>query len=860
MIPKIERRFAPGITRQPSFAMFRLALRDLRGGVRSFGVFIACLMLGVMALAAVSATSRALRDGLASQGAAIIGGDLSFSRAQGAAGEDHRAFLAGWGKLSEVVTLRSMARREDSSHATMVELKSVDDAWPLVGDLRTEPQEPLGALLAPRDGGFGVVVDPQLAARLSLARGDAFVVGDARFVIRAWLKHEPDSIGSVGFAPHVLISPQALAASGLMKPGALARDSLRVLLPPGAGDAQVEAVKKAFLARFPDSGFEIRTRADPSPQLSRSIERFAQFITLIGLTALVCGGIGVANSVRALIDRKRKTLAILKALGASGGEAAGFVLIQALIVALGASIAGAALGLALPSLLLSGFAASLPFPIAATIDPADGAYALGFGLLIALTFAAPPLEEARALPVTQLLRETAMRTRGRPGRRGFVLATLGGAALFGFALATSGDAKLTAQFGAGVLASFALLYGVALLVMALARRAPHVGGMSLRLAVANLHRPGALTPSFLLSLGLGVTLLTALTGIEHNLRAELDDSATREAPSYFFLDVQKADAPDFQRFLDEQAPGAKISSAPLLRGRITRVKGVPAENINPSENARWALEGDRGITFSATVPKGSRLVAGEFWPQDYSGPPLVSMEEGVARGLGLAVGDEISVSVLGRALTARIANLRKVNWRSFGINFILVFSPHVFEGAPFTELMTLTPPEKQTPQREAALLGAAAKAFPSVVGVSLRETLATIDDILAKLAIATRAAASLAFIVSGLVLAGALAAGQRARLYESVVLKTLGATRARLLSALALEFSLLGAVTAAFGLLAGGLLTWLVTVKVLDAPFSLFPAQAALVACGATLFAVAAGLIGTARALGEKPARWLRQE
>lgn len=852
-------RFFDKTIRQQRLAMFRFALRDLRGGVRSFGVFIACLMLGVLALAAVSATSRALRDGLARQGAAIVGGDLSFTRAQGSPEEGHRAFLAGLGKLSEVVTLRSMARRDDSSHATMVELKSVDSAWPLAGELRMQPQAPLADLLAPRDNGFGAVIDPQLGARLSLGLGDAFFVGDVRLVIAAWLKHEPDSIGSVGFAPHVLISPQALAASGLMKPGALARDSLRLLLP-GGDDAHVQAVKQAFTTRFPDSGFDIRTRADPSPQLSRSIERFAQFITLIGLTALVCGGIGVANSVRALIDRKRKTLAILKALGASGGEAAGFVLIQALIVALAASVAGAALGLALPNLLLSGFAASLPFPIAPTIDPADGAYALGFGLLIALTFAAPPLEEARALPVTQLLRETAMRTRASSGRRGLALAALGGAALFGLALLTSGDAKLTAQFGAGVLASFALLYGVALLVMALARRAPHIGGMSLRLAVANLHRPGALTPSFLLSLGLGVTLLTALTGIEHNLRAELDDSAAREAPSYFFVDVQKADAQSFDGFLRAEAPGGKIESVPMLRGRITRVKGVPAEKINPSENARWALEGDRGITFSGTVPKGSRVVAGDFWPQDYSGPPLVSMEEGVARGLGLSVGDEITVSVLGRALTARIANLRKVNWRSFGINFVLVFSPHVFEGAPFTELMTLTSPEKPTPQREAALLGAAAKRFPSVVGVSLRETLATIDDILSKLAIATRAAASLAFIVSGLVLAGALAAGQRARLYESVVLKTLGATRAKLLSALALEFSLLGAVTAAFGLLAGGVLTWLVTVKVLDAPFSLFPAQAALVACGATLFAVAAGLIGTARALGEKPARWLRQE
>ncbi|MCW2285164.1 putative ABC transport system permease protein [Rhodoblastus acidophilus] len=838
--------------------LLRFALRDLRGGLRSFGVFIACIALGVMALAAVAGVSRAMRDGLANQGAAIIGGDLSLARAQGAPADEHRAFLAEKGRLSEIVTLRSMARREDSSQATLVELKSVDAAYPLVGTLQTEPQAPLATLLARREQGFGVAVDPQLGSRLKLALGDTFFIGDARFVVAAWLRREPDALGAFGFAPHVLLSPEALNASGLIKPGSLTRASLRLLLP-NAGDAQVEAVKKEFSARFPDSGYEIRSRADPSPQLTRNIERFAQFITLIGLTALVCGGVGVANAVRALIDRKRKTLAILKALGASGGEASGFVLIQVLIVAFGAALLGAAAGLALPALLLTYFAQSLPFPIAPALHPFDGLYALGFGLLIALTFAAAPLQEARALPVTQLLRDTAMRT-GGSSRRGLALAALGGAALIAFAVLTSGDAKLTLQFGAGVLASFGLLYGVARLVMALARRAPHVGRITLRLAVANLHRPGALTPSFLLSLGLGVTLLTALMGIEHNLRAEIGESLPKDSPNYFFIDVQKAEAEDFKKFLHAEAPDGQIASAPMLRGRITRIKGVPAEQVTPNEKARWALEGDRGITFASTLPQNSRVVAGEFWPADYRGPPLVSMEVDVARGLGLEVGDEIAVNVLGRNVTAKIANLRKVNWRSFGINFVLVFSPHVFDGAPFTALMTLSSPEKPTPAREAALLGAAAKRFPSVVGVSLRETLATLDDILGKLAIATRVAASLAFVVSALVLAGALAAGQRARLYEAVVLKTLGATREKLLSALTLEFSLLGVVTAVFGLIAGGLAAWLVTTKMLDAPFVLFPMQAALVAGGATLFAIVAGLLGTARALGEKPARWLRQE
>jgi putative ABC transport system permease protein len=298
----------------------------------------------------------------------------------------------------------------------------------------------------------------------------------------------------------------------------------------------------------------------------------------------------------------------------------------------------------------------------------------------------------------------------------------------------------------------------------------------------------------------------------------------------------------------------------MLRGRIIRVNGIPVEQVKPGDKARWALEGDRGITFATKLPDGSRIVSGDWWPEDYAGPPLVSMESEVAQGLGLKVGDTVSVNVLGRGLTAKIANLRKVNWRSFGMNFILVFSPHSFAGAPFTQLMTLYLPQKPDSSHEAALLADAARKFPAVASVSMREALATLDELLRKLSLAIQSAASLAFIVSALVLSGALAAGQRARVYESVVLKVLGATRPRLLAALALEFTLLGAATAAFGLLVGGFIAFLVATYVLDLGFAFFPLQAAGLALGAVAFAIFIGLMGTWRILGEKPARHLRED
>jgi putative ABC transport system permease protein len=846
-------------------ALARFALRDLRGGLRFYGVFIACLALGVMAIVGVDATSRAFREGLAQQGAVLLGGDLAFGRALGVPADKEKAFLAARGRVGEVLSFRAMARRADAPASTLVEMKAVDSSYPLAGAVRTDP--PLGAgrsfydALALKDGVYGLFADPALGARLNVKIGDRLEIGAVQFALIGWLAGEPDSIGAIGFGPHVVVSDRALAATGLIVPGSLARLSLRLLLPPEASrDADLAATQKAFTEAFPDSGFEIRSRAEPSPQLSRNVERFAQFLSLIGLTALVCGGVGVGNSIRGLIDRKRKTLAILKALGATGGEAARFVLIQAMLVAAASAIVGAALGLALPKLLAVLLGASLPFPLAPSLDWRDGLPGMAFGLLTALAFAAAPLDRARALPVTTLLRETALGDFGPLRLRGGVVAGLAAAALFGFALLISSDRILTAQFGAAVLVSFALLYGVARAIMFFARRAPHARNLPLRLAVANLHKPGALTPSFLISLGLGVTLLTALTGVERNLRADIGESLPKESPSFFFFDIQAAQAASFHDFLRKEAPDGTIAVAPMLRGRIVKVNGVPAEEVKAGDKARWALEGDRGITFSAKLPEGSRLVEGEWWPQDYAGPPLVSMESGVAQGLNLRLGDSVTVNVLGRTLTARIANLRKVNWRSFNINFVLVFSPNAFAGAPFTSLMTLNLPERPDSAREAALLAGAAKNFPAVASVSIRETLETVDGLLGKLSVAIQSAASLAFVVSALVLSGALAAGQRARIYEAVVLKVLGATRGRLLGALALEFALLGAATAAFGLLAGTAAAALVARQVLDMSFRFFPAQAAGVALGAVVFAVALGLAGTWRVLGEKPGRWLRED
>ncbi len=378
------------------------------------------------------------------------------------------------------------------------------------------------------------------------------------------------------------------------------------------------------------------------------------------------------------------------------------------------------------------------------------------------------------------------------------------------------------------------------------------------MALAAIHRPGALTPSVVLSLGLGLTALVALTLIDANMRAELREAQPGVTPSFFFLDVRGADAGAFVDFVKREAPGVKISETPMMRGRFVTIGGKPVEQVKPSDKVAWALEGDRGVTFADKPPEGSEVVAGTWWPSDYSGPPLVSMEQEVAEGLGLHVGDTVVVNVLGRDIAAKLANLRKVNWRSFAINFVLVYSPNALKGAPYTELVSAALPTI-APDAEVALMRAVAQQFPSVASVRVREAMDSVESLLAKLALAIRAATGVALTTSVLVLAGALAANRRARLADATILKILGATRGRLTTMFLIEYALLGMATAAFGVAAGTLAAYWVVSRIMQFDF-VFDWRAALAAAGGGLaITVGLGMIGAWRTLSQKPAAYLRE-
>jgi putative ABC transport system permease protein len=404
---------------------------------------------------------------------------------------------------------------------------------------------------------------------------------------------------------------------------------------------------------------------------------------------------------------------------------------------------------------------------------------------------------------------------------------------------------------------FVLLRGIAAGLMAGARRLPRSGITMLRLAIANIYRPGALTPSVVLSLGLGLAVLVTITQIDGNLRRQFLAALPDRAPSFYFIDIPSSEADRFAAFLKQTTPDATVEDVPMLRGRIVAARGVKAEALKASQDSEWVLQSDRGLTYTGEIPKGSQIVEGEWWSADYTGPPLVSMEKKIADGLKLKVGDEIVVNVLGRDIPARIGNLRTIDWQGLGINFVLVFSPNAFKGAPHSHVATLTESHPD-PAGDAKIIRQVADAFPMVTSVRVREALETIGTVVTNLVLAIRGASAVTLVSAILVLGGALAAGHRHRVYDAVILKTLGATRARLLGAYALEYLMIGFATAIFGVIAGSVAAWLIVTRLMTLSFVWQAGSAAGVVAAALLVTVGLGLAGTLLALNQKPATVLR--
>ncbi len=837
----------------------RFALREMRGGLRGFYIFIACIALGVTAIAGVGSLAGSLADGLAREGRVLLGGDVSFSLTHREADAAERRYLDSLGVVSGNATMRAMARASDGN-AALAELKAIDGAYPLFGTMNLMPEMTIADAIASNNGVFGAAADPLLLARLNLKTGDRITVGNVALQIRAAIDSEPDKLSlGLGFGPRLMVSEAALRASGLLQPGSVVRWHYRVRLPEQrADDSEIRELRADVTRRFPQSGFEIRTRTNASPALERNVERFTQFLVIVGLTALLVGGIGVGNAVKSHLDRKRDVIATMKALGASGQKIFAIYLTQVIVLAgIGGAI-GVVLGAITPFVVVGIFGRIIPLPIEPAIHLPELILSFIYGLLTAVAFALWPLGKAHDVPVGALFRDAVAPQPSWP-RRGYIAAVIATSALLGTMSVVLSYDKRVALIYIGVAAGIFLLLRLAAVgLMAIARHAPRARSTMLRMAVANIHRPAALTPTIVLSLGLGIALLVTVIEIDGNLQRQFTAALPEKAPSFYFLDIPSEQAGEFGGYVHGLAPQATLEDVPMLRGRIVSANSTSAENIKPKPDAAWVLQSDRGMTYTDEVPKGSRVVAGQWWRPNYSGPPVVSFEKRIAEGLGLKIGDSVTVNVLGRNITATISNLRTLDWESLGINFVMVFPPSVFAGAPHAHMASLTYPGGSTLDQEVAVIRDVANKYPMITTVRVKDALDAIGALVGNLVLGIRAASALTLLAAGLVLGGALAAGHRHRVYDAVILKTLGATRRRLIGAYLIEYLLLGGATAIFGVLAGSLAAWLITVDLMNLSFRWLALPAILATLGAVAITVILGLIGTYSALGQKAAPVLR--
>lgn len=836
----------------------RYALREMRGGLAGFYVFIACIALGTAAIAAVNSLASGLVRGISAEGQSLLGGDVSFSLIHRRAHEDEARFLAEAGHMSTVATLRAMLR-PPGGRQVLVELKAVDGAYPLYGDFEIQGEPDLASSIGTTPADLvPLVVDETLLTTAGLGVGDDVALGQATARIVGVIEREPDRLsGGIGFGPRVILPLDRLEETGLVTTGSLVRWHYRVrgADAPFDDDALEQLVEEAR-ERFPSAGWRVETRADAAPRLKESIERFAQFLTIVGLTSLAVGGVGVANAVRAYLDRKRMQIATLRALGATRRFVTRLYLVQiGLLASIGIAI-GLALGAIAPPVAAMALDGLLPVSGLYRLFPGALLLSALFGAMTALTFALIPLARAdRIRPILLLRGDPSV-----PARMplGFALAAAGsGLVLALLVILGAYDRWLAAIYVVGALAVFGVFRAVSGGIMVLARWLPRSRYTVVRMALANIHRRGALTPTVTLSLGLSLTLLVCLSQIDGNLRQTLTSTLPSAAPSFFFIDIQDRQREDFLAELRDAAPDADVQSQPMLRGRIVSINGVAAEDW-PDTEASWVLRGDRGITYSSTLPAQSELVEGQWWEGSTPSQNEVSFAADLARELGVNIGDMIRINVLGREIEARITNFRTVDWESLAINFVMIFSPNVFSGAPHAHLATLAFPDGGQPEQELTLLGRVSDTFPTVTSIRVKDALEAVNGIVSDLVFAIRIAASVTLVSSVLVLGGTLAASHRSRIYDAVILKTLGARRRVLLLGYGIEFVLLGVAVGLFAMMIGCLSGWFIVSDLMEMDFVLMPWRALAAVGLAILVTVGLGLFGTWRALGERPAAVLR--
>lgn len=832
----------------------KIARRELRGGLRGFRVFLTCLALGVAAIAAIGSVRESIRGGLDSEGAVILGGDAALQLTYRFAEPEELVWIEGTAEaVTEIVDFRSLAvfGTGETVERGLTQVKGVDSVYPLYGEVVLKPDISLAEAFAGDAETPGAVMDPVLIARLGIEVGETFRLGEQDFYLSAALLREPDSAAS-GFAlgPRTLVRTQDLQDSGLIQPGTLFETEYKLRLPQ---DIDLDALK--LDAESEITGARWRDKRNGAPGIAEFVDRLGSFLVLVGLAGLAVGGVGVSSAVRAYLNGKTEVIAVLKTLGAESRTIFLSYFMQIGTLTLVGVTFGLVLGAFVPILFAPLIEARFPVPTAVTVYPMPLVEAGLYGILTALIFTIWPLAQTEDVRAATLFRDGASNGQGWPRWRWIALTLFLFAALVALAARFSGLTGLTVWSAVGLAASFVVLVGAAWAVRLIARRVARVravrGRSAVRLALGSVGGPGGEAVTVVLSLGLGLTVLAAVGQIDANLRGAIERDLPDIAPSFFMVDIQPDQLDGFREGLEANPAVSAMQSAPMLRGIITKINDRPASEV---AGDHWVLQGDRGVTYSAQAPEDAIVTHGSWWAADYTGPPQVSFATEEALEMGLAIGDEITVNILGRDITAELTSLREVDFATAGIGFIMSMNPTALQAAPHSYIATVY----ADTEAEGAILRDVSNTYPNITAIRVKDAIERVSEVLSGIAAAITYGALATLVTGGIVLIGAAAAGVRARTYEAAILKTLGASRRTILTSFALRSGLLGVAAGMVAIAAGGLAGWAVMTFVMHSDFIFEPVSALIIVTGGVLATLFAGLAFAWGPLAARPAQVLR--
>lgn len=760
----------------------RIATRDLRGNARHFVIFLFSLILGTATIATVGLLLSSAQQGIKNDADGLLGGDILVRTLYQSPPKEAKDYMVAQGKWLEYSTLRTMARvanerpdKPNSINAQIAELKSVPPSYPLAGSFTTNPSLEYDALYHAQNGIYGAAVEQELLSLLELSIGDAIMVGEQRFTIRAIITNEPDRLGAnYSLGPRIMIAEEALQATGLVQFGSMINYVNVVKLNDATRLADVESM---LMETHNNGSFQLRTTENAAPGLKRALDRLGLFLTFAAIATLLIGGIGIANATKSYLSSRLLTIARFKCLGTTQKETLWIYTIQMGLLCLTSIIIGLGFAILIQQAILSFFANSLPVATDNVISATPLLIAAAYGICTTLLFSAPALVSAVKTSPTALLRHSAVQQSVQlvmtPGL--IAICLLGFAAIIILTIIFVDNLMLTLVFFAAFSAAALAFYGLAALIKHSSKRFSNSQNRSIatRMALKNLARPHAMTTSFSLSLGLSLTLMAALGIIAANFYQQLRYSPPEEAPDFFLVDIQPHQYEAFRDDINSRTGVDTLELMPMIRGRITELNGKPltAEMVDPK--VRWALQGERGITFSDTPPDNNGITEGEWWPKNYAGEPLVSFGDELAEGMGIKVDDVMTFNVGQQMIHARVASLREIDWTTLQMNFGIILSPNAMPDMPPLYLGTVHINDAE----EINVLRHLLTHYPSISVIRIKATLKRVSELFGSVATLILAVGGLTIIAGICVIFGSLGTTLRNRAYESMLLNVLGQTR-----------------------------------------------------------------------------------